>query len=121
MTAYEYMDLTNSSFGLANEAVSLSIAILSGYLVVAYTVGSNLSRLQVSALNIAYSIWTLYLLTSGAINFIRGRSLLTAAAELDAQFPTPLAYMVHVFVFIGLLIWLASLWFMRSVRHPKSE
>jgi len=121
MTAYEYTDLAYTGFGLAGEAVSLSIAILSGYLVVAYTVGSKLTRWQVSALNMAYSIWCLYLLASGATNFIRSRNLLALAAELDAQLPTPLVYMVHSFVFIGLMIWLTSLWFMWSVRDPKTE
>ena len=121
MTAYEYMDLAYSGFGLVHTTVSLVIAILSGYLVVAYTVGSKLTRLQVSALNIAYSVWASYLGASGALDFIRARSLVTAAAELNAHISTPTAYMVHFYVSIGLLMWLASLWFMWIVRRAKAE
>ena len=121
MTAYEYMDLAYSGFSATATMVSLMIAVLSGYLVVAYAIGSNLTRLQVTALNIAYSIWTIYLLLSGTINLIRARYHLILAAELDQQLSSPVAYIVHGYVSIGLLLWLTSLWFMWSVRHPKTE
>jgi hypothetical protein len=121
MTAYEYMDLAYSAFSAAATIVSLLIAVLSGYLVVAYVIGSNLTRVQVTVLNAAYSIWSIYLMLNGTINLSRARSYLISAAELDQQLSPPVPYIVHGYVSIGLLLWLTSLWFMWSVRHPKSE
>ena len=121
MTAYEYMDLAYSGLSQSAAMVSLLIAVLSGYLIVAYIIGSNLTRLQVSVLNIAYSIWALFLILSGTINLVRARSHLILAAELDQQLSPPMAYIVHGYVSIALLLWLASLWFMWDIRHPKKE
>jgi hypothetical protein len=121
MTAYEYMDLAYSGFSGAETVVSLWIAILSGYLVVAYAIGSKLTRLQVTVLNIAYSVWSIYLALSGTLSLIRARSYLMFAAELDPQLSSPVAYFVHGYVSISLLLWLTSLWFMWSVRHAETE
>ena len=117
MTVYEYMDLVYSGFSMATVMVSLLVAVLSGYLVVAYVVGSNLTRIQVSVLNCAYSIWTLYLILSGAVNLVRARDHLLSASELDQQIVAPIAFMTHGYVSIALLLWLTSLWFMWDVRH----
>lgn len=118
MSAYEYMDLAYSAWMASIAIVSLWIAVLSGYLVVAYTVGANLTRIQVSVLNIAYSIWALYLLFSGVIYLVRARSHLLAAAELVEVEP-PLRFMLHGYASMGILLWLASLWFMWSIRRTK--
>lgn len=120
MTAYEYMDLAYSGLSLATTMVSLWIAVLSGYLIAAYTIGSNLTRWQASVLNIAYSIWGFYLLFSGATNLHRAHSHITVAAELDQQISAPAAYVLHGYAIVGLLLWMSSLWFMWSVRHPKT-
>ncbi len=119
MTAYEYMDLAYSGFSEVTTIVSLMIAVLSGYLVVAYTIGSNLTRVQVAVLNFAYSIWTIYLILSGLMQLIRARYHLTLAGELDQNLLSTSPYFVHGFVSIGLLLWLTSLWFMWSIRHPR--
>ena len=115
------MDLAYSAFSAAATVVSLLIAVLSGYLVVAYTIGAKLTRLQVTGLNIAYSIWSIYLGLSGTINLIRARSYLVFAAELEQRLSAPVAYIVHGYVSIATLLWLTSLWFMWSVRHSKAE
>ena len=121
MTAYEYMDLAYSGFSSAATMVSLLVAVLSGYLIVAYAIGSNLTRLQVTVLNIVYSIWTIYILMSGFISLTRTRHHIILAVELDQQLSSPVALIVHGYVSIGLMLWLTSLWFMWSVRHPKPE
>ena len=120
MTAYEYIDLAHSDFSSAATMVSLLIAVLSGYLVVAYAIGSNLTRVQVTVLNIAYSIWSIYILLSGIISLTRARHHIILAAELDQQLSSPVAYVAHGYVSIGMMLLLTSLWFMWSVRHPKT-
>lgn len=121
MTAYEYMDLAYSGFSVATAIVSLSIAVLSGYLVIAYTVGSNLTRLQISVLNVTYSIFYLYIASNGIMNLVRARAHIIESLELVQHGVTPAPYVVHTRVFITPLLWLTSLWFMWSMRHPKKD
>jgi hypothetical protein len=118
-TAYEYMDLAYSGFAVATGAISLFIAVLSGYLVVAYTVGSNLTRLQVSVLNVTYSIWLLFIGSNGTMNLVRARAHIVESLELVQHGVPPAVYVVHVYVAIVLLLWLTSMWFMWSIRHAK--
>ncbi len=44
MTAYEYLEVGLSNLSNSIALVSLSIAVLSGYCLVAYTVGAKLTR-----------------------------------------------------------------------------
>ena len=119
MTAYEYMDLAYSGFAAAIAVASLAMAVLSGYLVVAYTVGSKLTRLQVSVLNVTYSLWYLYIASNGTMNLIRARAYIVESLELVQHGFTLAPYVVHARVAITLLLWVTSLWFMWSMRHPK--
>ncbi len=121
MTVYEHMDLVYSGFSMATVMVSLLVAVLSGYLVIAYVIGPNLTHLQVSVLNVTYSIWTLYLILSGTVMLVRARDHLISASELDQQIFAPVAYMTHGYVSIALFLWLTSLWFMWDVRHQKPD
>jgi hypothetical protein len=121
MTAYEYMDLAYSGLSLSITISSIFIVVLSSYLVVAYTIGPKFTRLQVSALNVIYSIWLLFLASTGSMNLYRARAHIIESLELVQQdFPLP-PYVVHVRLTVTLLLWLTSLWFMWSMRHPKAE
>ena len=64
MTAYEYLDLAQGSNANSLAMVSFGFAILCGYLIVAYAVGSKLSRPQVTALTAIYTISFLFNLVS---------------------------------------------------------
>lgn len=119
MTAYEYLDVAQSNFSNALANVSLAIAVLSGYLVVAYTVGVKLTRTQVSVLNTNYVIWMLYILASGGTGLANGYARATVAKEMLGESPLLLSYPVHMYVLIGFLLLTTSLWFMWSVRQPK--
>ncbi len=59
MTLYEVGDLINSTSSniIAGQAVFLTV--ITGYLIVAYTVGSSLTKYQVGFINLAFLVATL--------------------------------------------------------------
>lgn len=125
MTEYEMTDIIMSRFGHMTEQASLYFALVSGYLITAYVVGARLTRLQVTVINTLYCLWTIGIL-GGYINTvsdtieleqaIRGVGTTPTAGKMsDSTFA---AYSFAIVQAIGII---ASLVFMWSVRHPKSE
>jgi hypothetical protein len=98
--------------------------LLFGYLLVAYFIGANLTRIQVAILNVLYvasiaatlfQIITALITAQGFLN--RFLEVSGNSAETTAINPMYLAYGLT----IGLAAVLTSLYFMRSVGHPKTE
>ena len=125
MTEYEMTDIIMSRFGHMTDQASLYFALVSGYLITAYIVGARLTRLQVTVVNTLYCLWTVGILW-GYINTvsdtieleraIRGAGATPAAGKIsDSTFA---AYSFAIVQAIGII---ASLIFMWSVRHPKTE
>ena len=125
MTEYEMTDIIMSRFGHMTDQASLYFALVSGYLITAYIVGARLTRLQVTVVNTLYCLWTVGIL-GGYINTvsdtieleraIRGAGATPAAGKIsDSSFA---AYSFAIVQAIGII---ASLIFMWSVRHPKTE
>ena len=121
MTPYELLELAQGSFANAIGLVSLAIAVLSGYVVVAYAVGAKLTRLQVVALNINYTIWLLYLAASGATGITNGLRKNQLAQELLGEPIASLPYSIHIYWSLSTMLLVTSLWFMWSIRHPKTK
>lgn len=118
MTPYEYFALAQGNISNAIGLLSLSIAILSGYLVVTYMVGAKLTRVQVVVLNFVYTLWLLFQSVSSASLLADGvKRARTAAEMLGEPFPY-FPYAAHMNIGISLLLLVTSLWFMWSVRHP---
>ena len=121
MTPYELLELAQGSSANAIGLVSLAIAVLSGYVVVAYAVGAKLTRLQVVALNINYTIWWLYLAASGATGITNGLRKNQLAQELLGEPIASLPYSIHIYWSLSTMLLVTSLWFMWSIRHPKTK
>jgi hypothetical protein len=121
VTAYEYLDVAQSNFSNAIAMVSLSIAVLSGYVIVAYTVGAKLSRVQVAVFNTNYVIWSLYLMASGGTALANGYARVSVAQEMLGDSLISVSYPIHIYGLIGFLLVTTSLWFMWSIRHPKTD
>jgi hypothetical protein len=121
MTAYEYLEIGQSNISNAIALVSLAIAVLSGYVVVAYTVGAKLTRPQVVLLNMNYSIWGFYLITSGGTSLQNGLDRVYKAQGMLGESVVYIPLSIHIYYSLGALIFSTSLWFMWSVRHPKVE
>jgi len=120
MTPYEYFDLAQGSLSNVTALVSLWVAILSGYVVVAYLVGARLTRAQVVMLNLNYTIWSLFLLACGGNLIANGMTWENAAKTPEA----PVLFVPQAIYFhycIGILLLITSLWFMWSVRHTKTD
>jgi hypothetical protein len=121
MTAYEYLELGQSNLANTIALVSLSIAILSGYCIVAYAVGAKLTRAQVSAFNINYFIWFVFLGLAGGATLASANRRTTKGQEMLGQQVDFPPYSLEMFGLLGILLLTTSLWFMWSVRHPKTE
>lgn len=121
MTPYEHLDIAMSEISNSLVIISLAIAVLSGYVVIAYAVGAKLTRAQVVVLNVVYSIWGLFLIASGGVALDNGFTRVSHAKSLLGESPILVPFSIPLFYLIGSMIMLSSLWFMWSVRHPKSE
>jgi len=121
MTPYEYLDIANGNLSHTTALVSLAIAVLSGYVVVAYSVGDKLTRTQVFALNTSYIIWSSYLLLSGGLNLRSAFDNWAIGYEMLGKPWGTIPAGVYVFYGVGFIVFSTSLWFMWSVRHPKTE
>jgi hypothetical protein len=134
MTEYEIADLAVSTQELfiqqwqlgqgIGERVYDSIQqfgnLLFGYLMVAYFVGAKLTKVQLAILNVLYLIWQFRLFLSLRILSGNGNILLgemrIISPELTPDYPSILSLYA---LLTGLI--LASLYFMWSIRHPKTE
>ena len=122
MTEYELQELAFTAGGLGINFSALLITLISSYLVVAYIAGSDLTRQQVTLVNVLF-LFTSSLFLYGAISsFVKQLNFVEKLRILDAEnyYPvTPLVVIAVTTTF--LLIVLASIHFMWSVRHPKIE
>ena len=125
MTEYEMTDIIMSRYAQMTEQASLYFALVSGYLITAYVVGSRLTRLQVTVINTLYCLWTVGIL-GGYINTVNDtieleqviRSVWATTTAGNISDSTSAAYSFAIVQTIGII---ASLVFMWSVRHPKTE
>jgi len=125
MTEYEMTDIIMSRYAQMTEQASLYFALVSGYLIAAYVVGSRLTRLQVTVINTLYCLWTVGIL-AGYINTVNDtikleqaiRSVRVTRTAVNISDSTSAAYSFAIVQAIGII---ASLVFMWSVRHPKAE
>ena len=59
MTEYELFELLQGSYEKMNVDTTIYFTLVSAYLVVAFLVGSNLTRIQLFIINTLYILWTL--------------------------------------------------------------
>jgi len=102
--------------GGANGAMTLYLTVTSGYLLVAYLAGKELTRLQAAIITCLYVVFT----TANTLAVI---SFFNAAIHYGYTYGTgrmPLwpPYTVGTAFFLGIL---ACLKFMWDVRHPKTK
>jgi hypothetical protein len=117
---------------LAQAQVSITITqiiysntLLAGYLVATYLVGANLSRLHASILNIFFAVTYAQVAHQVIENSFSAREMSLSYIDLAGNTSTlPITMSLGYLVF-GILtftfILIAALYFMWSVRHPKTE
>lgn len=127
MTELEAFDSLVSTSEYALNLGEQSIALLTGYLLIAFFMGRRLTLFQVSFVNVAFALMFLSTQVSLATNMETvvyftqvlmdmGSEIPTRGIEEDDWLATPtFALMVTAMLFGG------ALYFMWSVRHSKTE
>ena len=122
MTESELVEAITSYLAVAQTSTTSIIGLLSAYLIVAYLAGNKLTRSQVLVVTALY----LYVMVVVAISAFGSMSKARHyAAELKALNPNDVIYLNEYSAgmsAVGAVACLsASLWFMWSIRHPKTE
>jgi hypothetical protein len=122
MTEAELVEAWGLFLGNSQSGLGLYLSIISGYLIIAYLVGAKLTRVQASIVttlfafaSVSVSLW-FAAWWGRALEFAMEAKQLNPSRQVDNS---PEAIMVFT-----LMLWLgivASLYFMWSVRHPKTE
>lgn len=125
MTAADWFDLMTAAMGNTATYYALFWTLVSGYLVVAYTVGNKLMRNQIAFINTLFVISTLFT-TFAAVTALRNGLLAfrmgaTHVEEMTAITAGQAAGFVILVACVNFVIVLGCMKFMWDVRHPKSE
>ena len=128
MNEYELVDAMASLQSNLIQGQAITITMLSAYMVVAYTVGKKLTTFQCTFVSIVFLIFGLLgvLGQVGNLNemYFYGAQLGEVRSgpfsSIDADSMTEEAAR-WVFVGVRLLIFAGALYFMWSVRHPKTD
>jgi len=122
MTEYELGDLMISALNGATAVIGLIFTIISGYLIVAWTVGEKLTRAQVTMINLLFlsiapmSIW------GWLGRYLVAWDLQNRLLELNPQTAARVSmYVITGFPIIISMLIIGSMKFMWDIRHPKTE
>lgn len=122
MTPYEMLDLSRSHVNGASDDMNRLLALCSAYLIAAYRVGRELTKFQVSIINIGFiatagqAVWGGYAENIGHLTWV-----LRAWGEAAAENVAREMLISHGLLAVGVCGILVCLSFMWSVRHPKTE
>ena len=124
LTSYEMIDAGRTFTDGSSVAFTRGLALGSAYLVVAYRAGSELTKLQVTIINIGFLVFCGQALLIASVDARAGAALLEAASASQSQLlpaPAGIQYMMLVMDSVGIAAMGGCLLFMWSVRHPKTE
>ena len=135
MTEYQIADLALSTQAIYWQQAQTSAAVvdslgviidrfttlLFGYIVVAYFVGKNLTRVQVTILTALYLVWQVRLMAITFTMLDRMERISVEMSKLDAETPGMPGSSTVVMATITIACTLASVYFMWNVRRPKTE
>ena len=121
MTEYELADIVATYSSNAGSFFTVYLTIVSGYLVTAFVAGSRLTTMQVSILNVGFAvavfvmIWATYGAGSTQVHYTNKLLLLAEDAPQANR-----AWVMNIMAVLMAGGFLASLYFMWGVRHPKT-
>lgn len=125
MTEFELRELLFATFEQMNSSATMYFTLVSAYLVVSFVAGARLTRPQLVIVNALYVLWvlgtinTMYSMLSGALSVEAELRKIGTDFNFGGGAGTDLSTSGFVLVQIAGLV--ASLYFMWSVRHPKTE
>ena len=117
--------LAQSQVSITITQIIYSNTLLAGYLVATYLVGANLSRLHASILNIFFAVTYTQVAHQVIENSFVAREMTLSYIDLSDNITSLPVTMSLEYLAFGILtftfILVAALYFMWSVRHPKTE
>ena len=124
MTAYELNDLMMSWYAMMGQDANMYLALVSGYLIVAYSIGARLSSVQAMIIDVFFAVWTASHVMAifsemGAVLDIQ--QMLIDMEAYSFQSPNQSLAIASVFAAIQIGGIIAALYFMWTVRHPRTE
>lgn len=124
MSAYELNDLMMSWYTMMGQDANMYLALVTGYLLVAYYMGSNLSKIQCLVVSTFFVVWA----SSHVVALLSEmRAIMQIQEKLismdEFHFQTPTESMSIALIFAGIQVGgiIAAIYFMWSVRHRASE
>jgi hypothetical protein len=124
MTAFELNDLMMSWYAMMGQDANMYLALVTGYLLVAYYMGANLSKLQCLVVSVFFTVWAsshVLALLSEMRAVMQIQDELISMNEFHFQTPVESLYISLIFAMIQIGGIFAALYFMWSVRHPATE
>jgi hypothetical protein len=94
--------------------------LLFGYLIVAYFIGAQLTRVQVGILTTLYLFWVVRLGVVLNLLLYSGQITIGEMRKISPDLIPPMPSVSGPYAILTILT-LASLYFMWSIRHPKTE
>jgi hypothetical protein len=122
---FELRELLFATFEQMNSSATMYFTLVSAYLVVSFVAGTRLTRPQLMIINSLYILWvlgtvnTMYSMLTGAVSLEAELVKLGTEFEFGGGAGTNLSTAGFILVQIAGLI--ASLYFMWSVRHPRTD
>ena len=122
MTEYELFDLMNGLGSNIIQGQAVFLTVLTAYLVVAYTVGANLTRYQVSFINFTFIIFAIVGIQAQLYNMDQIYAWGADIRKLQGVTSSPGEQASRwLFISIRILMNLGALIFMWQVRRSKAE
>ena len=121
-SAVELLSLANEFNELGGNYFALYLTILSGYLAVAYLVGSQLTRSQVRLVNVMFVLSSVYFLWSTMGMWAAGLSNYLRAASDVWTFSLGLTAALNILLTVAMLAGIvAGLQFMNRIRRQEKN
>lgn len=123
MTESELIEAVTSYFELVFIAVTLYVSVCSGYLVVAYLIGSKLTKSQMVVVSSLYTFIAVLMAYAAmgflnrTINYLEGLDTIERYGVGGHASPLVIVILPLILIF-GVL---ACLKFMWDIRHPKTD
>jgi hypothetical protein len=124
MSEYELYEIVVGFTGNLEQSMAVLISLLSAYMIIAYSVGANLTKFQVLFISTCFT--TVYIGVMQAQFFYLGETIYLAE-KLNLLRDSPSAVegtgdiSAIIFISVRVLFLIGALYFMWNVRHPKTE
>jgi high-affinity Fe2+/Pb2+ permease len=126
MIASDWIEMAQTADSNTIASFGILITLMSGYLVVAYLVGEKLNRAQVTTVNLLYAISAVSVVAAhwqhNYDSMLARHHAYTYIPDMSGSVPPALMILIPSgLALINISLIIASLYFMWSIRHPKTE